>query len=1273
MKQTVRRPLCWLLALVMLLSLLPTMALADGEAAHTHKGSDISFQEWTSENSLPDVAGSWYLTGDVTLSSTWTVPSGGVNLCLNGYGITMTGNGSTIYIPTGTTFSLYDCNEREAYHAFDIDVNGYAKNVREIEETALESENLFFSGGFITSTVSANAEKLAEAGAIRVDNDKNGNYATFNMHGGTVLGFQGSNGGAVRVYGRFNMSGGQICYNKARNTGAGGAGVRLLNEMTKGQMTMSGGLIHHNYAVEKGGGVWVDHGTLTVTGGEITNNTSGKDGAGIFVSTNGTLNISGSPIIRDNKKGSDDSNVYLDAGKKITITGALTDSAAIGIKTSATPTSSNPVAFTSGWKNMMLDADPSGFFTSDEGYTVSRSTDGKEAAINADGKYCLTWYTDVDLKKSGSKYLKADASLPDLTDPAVDDYTFVGWTTEKNDSGKQEYDYKAIANVEFFDPKTEKMPAANLTLYPVFVMHRIYVTLNPNAGNDDLGHMDHQILTFHLDINEKISVYPFDTDKETGEKTVYTDEGLLCATRPGYWLNGWYTKGGVLWNDETSKGGISWREATTEDRWWPMTKDYCDSTETKPEAEKHYRYYEATLTAQWQLADADISFVLGEGTVTEDEQAQLNDVVVKAGETVTIPNVTPKKLGCGFTGWQVKEGGNVYYPGNSLTYADLTDVATLCSANNTEHNEIVLTATYKELPETAYLIVYDTDSSITIDSEVVYLTSPDATSVEVTKPDATMETEGRDFQGWFTKDDKELFKNGKETDEVPVALAEEQTITISAKWKNREYEVSYYKISGDTEPYKVISYEYGKLIEPWPEDPARAYHTFVGWRGLKKGLLMPAQNFSVSAEWKPNTYKVVFQYGDQEETQEDVVFGAELSAPEVEDTEERIFVEWTDSNGKTVVPDYLDSDLVSPDLANGGTVTFTAKFAYAITVEGGAADRAYAAENEIVTITAEVPEGKVFVEWTGSDGVEFRDATDAVTSFEMPAKAVTVKAGFRGNGGETYTGESVATYQVILPEATEGGKLSASTRTAAKGAKVTITAKSDEGYQLDQLTVKDIDGAAIALTDNGDGTWSFTMPAGSVTVSASFVPEKAPIKFVDVPEDAWYYDDVFWAADNGIALGTDATHFSPEKECTRAQFMTFLWRAAGKPAPAGTANPFKDVKAGEYYYDAVLWAVGQGITNGVDEAHFAPEAPVTRAQAITFLYRYEQSIGKGFTGLWAFQLDYPDAEDVPEWAYEAFCWMVSEDICKGCDGQLLPNEKCRRCEVVALLARCFAE
>ena len=297
------------------------------------------------------------------------------------------------------------------------------------------------------------------------------------------------------------------------------------------------------------------------------------------------------------------------------------------------------------------------------------------------------------------------------------------------------------------------------------------------------------------------------------------------------------------------------------------------------------------------------------------------------------------------------------------------------------------------------------------------------------------------------------------------------------------------------------------------------------------------------------------------------------------------------------------------------------------------------------------------------------DDTSVIATFNVIDGALTISAQPSYSGGSAPT-----TYKINLPAETAGGKLIVSPERAAKGATVTITAKPDEGYKAETPVVKDKDGKEIPVTQNADGTWSFIMPDGDVTVTGKFVPEKAQLKFVDVPADAWYYNDVYWAVDKGITLGVDDTHFAPNAACTRAQFVTFLWRAAGKPAPTSAVNPFEDVKADAYYYEAVLWAVEKGVTKGTDATHFSPEKSVTRAEGITFLYRYEQTLGKGFTGLWAFQLDdYADAADVPDWAYEAFCWMVKEDICKGADGKLEPAALCPRCQVVALLARVFAE
>ena len=345
----------------------------------------------------------------------------------------------------------------------------------------------------------------------------------------------------------------------------------------------------------------------------------------------------------------------------------------------------------------------------------------------------------------------------------------------------------------------------------------------------------------------------------------------------------------------------------------------------------------------------------------------------------------------------------------------------------------------------------------------------------------------------------------------------------------------------------------------------------------------------------------------------------------------------------------------------------------------------HAAEGYTITCDAELFDaGKV--SYTGSAYVTGTDAgtypmglqtanftytdTSVIATFSVIDGALTINAQPSYSGG----GSAPTTYKINLPAETAGGKLIVSPERAAEGTKVTITAKPDEGYKAETPVVKDKNGKEFPVTQNADGTWSFIMPDGEVTVTGTFVEDKAPEtgeKFVDVPKDAWYHDDVYWAVDKGITLGVDDTHFAPNAACTRAQFVTFLWRAAGEPAPTSAVNPFEDVKADAYYYEAVLWAVENGVTKGTDDTHFSPDKSVTRAEAMTFLYRYEQTLGKGFTGLWAFQLDFADAADVPDWAYEAFCWMVKEDICKGADGKLEPAALCLRCQVVALLARCF--
>ena len=191
-------------------------------------------------------------------------------------------------------------------------------------------------------------------------------------------------------------------------------------------------------------------------------------------------------------------------------------------------------------------------------------------------------------------------------------------------------------------------------------------------------------------------------------------------------------------------------------------------------------------------------------------------------------------------------------------------------------------------------------------------------------------------------------------------------------------------------------------------------------------------------------------------------------------------------------------------------------------------------------------------------------------------------------------------YDVSAPSV-KHGDVTVSPKNASKGDTVTITVKPDSGYELDTLTVKDASGSKIKVKDKGDGKFTFTMPASKVTVSAEFA-EIETLDFADVSTDAYYYEAVKWAAKKGITGGTGDGTFNPNGSCTRAHIVTFLWRAAGSPEPKSTVS-FADVPAGSYYAKAVAWAVENGITLGTGDGTFSPNATCTRAQSVTFLYR----------------------------------------------------------------------
>ena len=203
-------------------------------------------------------------------------------------------------------------------------------------------------------------------------------------------------------------------------------------------------------------------------------------------------------------------------------------------------------------------------------------------------------------------------------------------------------------------------------------------------------------------------------------------------------------------------------------------------------------------------------------------------------------------------------------------------------------------------------------------------------------------------------------------------------------------------------------------------------------------------------------------------------------------------------------------------------------------------------------------------------------------------------------------GSSSPSYSVTTPGKTENGAVTVSPRSAEKGDTVTITAKPDSGYQLDDLTVTDKNGNELKLTDKGNGKYTFTMPASKVEIKATFVKEVETSPFSDVSTSAYYYEAVKWAQEKGITGGIGNGLFGPNQPCTRGQIVTFLWRAAGSPEPKAMSS-FADVSTDAYYAKAVAWAVENGITTGTGDDKFSPDATCTRAQSVTFLFR---AIGK---------------------------------------------------------------
>ena len=500
-----------------------------------------------------------------------------------------------------------------------------------------------------------------------------------------------------------------------------------------------------------------------------------------------------------------------------------------------------------------------------------------------------------------------------------------------------------------------------------------------------------------------------------------------------------------------------------------------------------------------------------------------------------------------------------------------------------------------------------------------------------------------------------LGSNGKfyaPGDSVPAEVTK-----LTAQWTAPTYAVTLNTNGGTINSGNVTSYTYGVgATLPTAGDMTYTGHTFVGWYDNENLTGSPIAaiggtetgNKEYWAKWEINQYTITFDTaGGSVVTPITQNYGTATTAPADPTKTGYTFAGW---------------DRAIPATMPAENLTITAQwtvnqYTIAYDLAGGTAEGnpdTYTIETGAFTLKNPTKSGYTFTGWSGTG----LDGENNMT--------VTIPTGSTGN--RTYTahwryngsGHSYS-YYTIKATAGAGGSISPSGDVSVReGRDQTFTITPDKGYAV--ANVK-IDGKSIGAVKS----YTFENVSRTHTIEVIFMKANGNPQtgvFVDVATGSYYEDAVDWAVENGITKGTDDTHFSPDGICTRAQAVTFLWRTAGSPKPETRAMPFTDVPVGSYYYDAVLWAVENGITKGTSDTTFSPNMTCSRAQIVAFLWRSEKSPAAGTANPFA---------DVKSTAYyaDAVLWAVKENITKGTTSTTFsPNADCTRAQIVTFLWRC---
>ena len=655
------------------------------------------------------------------------------------------------------------------------------------------------------------------------------------------------------------------------------------------------------------------------------------------------------------------------------------------------------------------------------------------------------------------------------------------------------------------------------------------------------------------------------------------------------------------------------------------------------------------------------------------------------GNTAAIPYVSQKEL-CGdpneYTGyysladkkdrpyldWQVisitdKEGktagGTVAFDNNHLTYTPTAD-----EAGKTVTITIRPKLGYVEEANTPLSFEIEVKKPVVEQSEFNVTMVIDGYGNAVARPNSAKEGEeiqltaipdkGHHFKEWQATSGNIRITNDKFT--MPAG-----NVTVKAIFEANTYTVKLYANGGTiASGQDVTSYTYGVgATLPTADDMTYTGHTFKGWYGNENLTGSPIAaiggaetgNKEYWAKWEINQYTITVK---PENGKADITitqdYGTPITAPTL--TREGYQFNGWDKTFPTTMP--------------AGDMTITAqwtlnRYTISYNLNNGTATGnpdSYTVESDAITLNTPTRPGYTFTGWSGTGLDGENNMTVTIPTGSTGERSYT--AHWRYNGGGSGGSSS---YPITIPGKTENGTVTVSPRSAEKGDTVTITAKPDSGYQLDDLTVTDKNGKELKLTDKGNGKYTFTMPASKVEVNATFVKEVEISPFSDVSTSAYYYEAVKWAQEKGITGGIGNGLFGPNQPCTRAQIVTFLWRAAGSPEPKAMSS-FADVSTDAYYAKAVAWAVENGITTGTGDGKFSPDATCTRAQSVTFLFR---AIGK----LVDSKAEFSDVLTDSYYA-NAVAWAVENGVTNGIgDGLFGPDNSCTRAQIVTFLFRAY--